>query len=277
MREIPTAMPQAPQARLDLRNRLQYLADRPDGGAIEGWPPERRAALDEMVRADALAYLRRQAAAAVEERLEEGRVRVDRRGWTALRDGHLNDAQALTAVRRWLRADRPFLVLLGGPGSGKSVAASWWITALDLGSRGDAALERWGQRYVDLDTLNFSMGIKAYPLGRYELLGNLVRLQQARFGEEAARYRELLDTPRLVIDELGAEHCDPADARACLFDVIDARQRPRRATVLVGNLTTQAFVERYAAGDARTLDRLRSDNAVFFEIDDDSMRGGDLP
>jgi len=107
-------------------------------------------------------------------------------------------------------------MLLGDPGQGKTVAAAW-------------ALSRCAGRYIRAN--------------------ELCELRASRWrGRD--RYQKHLTTELLVIDELGTE-ADISLAAPTLQDVIDARQRLPRRTLLLGN--DLDLVARY---DARTLDRL---------------------
>lgn len=128
------------------------------------------------------------------------------------------DVRALELVRAWLPSPRAMLVLLSEePGLGKTTAAAW-------------ALSRLPGRYVRAQELS-------------ELRAST---------RERGRYERLVRGELLVIDELGTER-DAVDARDVLQDVVDVRQRLPRRTLLLGNLSKQAFEQRY---DKRTLDRL---------------------
>ncbi len=145
--------------------------------------------------------------------------RLDSDGEKAIVANEMLDTRALQLTRGWLLSSRPALVLLSRPGGGKTVAAGW-------------ALARLPGRYYrarDLEEL---------------MLGTTVRERDAY---RAARSCELL-----VIDELGSER-GQGDAADMLQDIIDARQRLPRRTMLLSNLDPARLVARY---DDRTLDRL---------------------
>lgn len=152
--------------------------------------------------------------------------RLTESGIAALVHDRSEDTRALQLVRPWVaKNSRPMLVLLGDMGVGKTHAAAW-------------ALSRKPGRYI-----------RARDLVE---LGHGGRSDRAHFWEA-------LRTELLVIDELGLER-DETEARDTLQDVVDARQRLPRRTLLLGNLTAKELADRY---DARTLDRMgaKSDDA----------------
>lgn len=144
----------------------------------------------------------------------------------AIYDGRLDETVGIRAVEHWLSAQdpAPCLVLLGGTGSGKTVAALHAIRRLEAGS-----------------------------FARAPELGGAVR---PTFDERKLGQREL--DPRsvrlLVIDDLGAEQLTPRFAEA-LFLAIDARQDVSRRTIITSNLGKEDFRPRY---DARVIDRLNA-------------------
>lgn len=121
-------------------------------------------------------------------------------------------------VQTWMATHTPCLALFGPTGTGKTVSAAW-------------ALARITGRYLCAPDL-------------CDLYVGGVR--------QRSEYRLCVDSPLLVIDELGTE-LDAGVAAAVLHDVVNRRQTSRRRTILLGNLSRAAFVARY---DARTLDRL---------------------
>jgi len=148
---------------------------------------------------------------------------------------------ALSAARTWLeerRAKRakPILVLLSGIGVGKTVAAAW---------------------------------LAAQTGGAYVKMRDFAHLYRAGFGEDAARFQELLSAKLLIIDELTTER-DVDLGRAALHEVVDERGSKDRGLVLIANRTRQEIAERY---DARTIDRLR-ENATAIDLPGKSMRKG---
>jgi len=122
---------------------------------------------------------------------------------------------ALDAVRRepsvWC------VVLSGGVGTGKTVAAAWWGAQVA------------GGRFATLPDLE--------SRGRYDRAG-LASVERAR---------------RLVLDDLGAEHLN--DSSRCLVDgLLDARYRAGNPIVITTNLTARQFRARYGE---RIVDRIR--------------------
>lgn len=147
--------------------------------------------------------------------------RLDLRGAEAIVDDKPERSRALELVQAWLLSSRPMLVLLGDPGQGKTVAGAW-------------ALARMAGRYVRAAEL----------------------CEMRKNWRERHRYYQHLRTELLYLDELGTED-DPIEAQRTLQDVVDARQRPPRRTLISGNLSKAKVVERY---DARTLSRLGIDS-----------------
>jgi len=156
-------------------------------------------------------------------------------GMHALITDELKDTQSLRAVRRWLsKAPRkPFLIMMGSLGVGKTLAASY---AIVVGG------------------------------GRYVTMSEFTRLFSSRWREDYAKAQKLVKSSALlVVDELGIE--DDKHASDALHFIVDNRQRGK--TIFVGNLGFDQFKTRY---DPRTLDRLRpAANAV--ELTGESLRG----
>lgn len=118
------------------------------------------------------------------------------------------------------------LTLAGDPGTGKSIAAAWWLMQPYLpGGPGtgrllwvsSARLARW-QRYDDSDM------------------------------------RKILEADRLVLDDIGTEYADQNGSFLATFDeVVNDRMENNRPTVITTNLAAPEFRERYKA---RIADRL---------------------
>lgn len=149
---------------------------------------------------------------------------------------------ALATVRAWrdsrkARTGKATLMLLGGAGCGKTVAAAWAIA------------NTRGAEYLKMQALS--------------------NLYRAGFGEDHERFQRLLSTSLLVVDELTTER-DIELGRAALHEVIDERQSRDRATILIANRTKKEIAERY---DPRTIDRLR-EGATVCSFEDKSMRKG---
>lgn len=148
--------------------------------------------------------------------------------------GGYSETEALKAARELLAApgDRPFLVLAGTVGSGKTCGAT--LTLLEAA----AAKERWTER----DTPRF-WNAAAVALGA--LLG--------KAGEEVLE--EAIRAPVLVIEDLGAESMVGADVWLSMLGVVvDARYRAEAITIITTNLDMAALRKRYGE---RVADRLR--------------------
>lgn len=115
------------------------------------------------------------------------------------------------------------LLQLGGVGSGKTVAACWWLSQGAGRFVTSALLARW-PRY------------------------------------EAESMRALLEAPRLVIDDLGTEYMDDkGNFMAILDEIIADRCANERQTFITSNLTAIAFKARYGE---RIEDRIREGGTV---------------
>lgn len=132
----------------------------------------------------------------------------------------LTATKMLASVQAWMgRNDvAPVLILSGGPGVGKTVAAAWALASMASSAHAD----------------DF---VKASTIARWF---------SAQFGEmvewaEAAKRR-----PLLIVDDVGAE-ADPIQMSAALLELIDARQHSalRNRTILTTNLSPKAFANRY--------------------------------
>lgn len=156
--------------------------------------------------------------------------------------GELHDTEALRAVHAWLAGSENFLLLLGGTGVGKTVAALVALTELDgvfvrspdLGP----AIEPWK---ADLDR-----GVQTFDPSSPSLV---------------------------VLDDLGLERAEDARWGTSFDELCDARQgsrhgRPLR-TLITSNLTSAQIAERYSE---RARDRIRSSHKRV-TLRGQSMRG----
>lgn len=150
------------------------------------------------------------------------------------------DSTALAAARKFNRdADALFLLLLGPPGVGKTLAAS--LVAVDFASKWP-----WNEQ---------AMGSAAEPI-RYVDAATLTRL--SAFDAEAKRYAEALRScPLLVLEDVGDEGTELG--KGLLVELLMARHAANRRTVLTGNLRPEAFRTRYGAAVA---DRIRAGGYV---------------
>jgi DNA replication protein DnaC len=156
----------------------------------------------------------------------------------------LGSTPAIDAVQRWIDAKgKPILVLLGGVGTGKTVAAAW-------------ALAREARR-------------SPYHGASYAKIRDLANLFRAGFGEDLKAFERHQGARLLVVDELTTER-DADLGRACLHELIDWRGAKGAPTILLANRTKAEIAKHY---DARTIDRLRECAAVV-ELAGKSMRKG---
>lgn len=146
--------------------------------------------------------------------------------------------KALEAARAWFGSDRPTLVLCGGVGAGKTVAAirvmvdagvtAQFVRAVQIG----AHWERWtSDRESHVPPLDVGCGF-------------------------------------LVVDDLGHEPLEDRRSMAALEEIVDARQSMRRRTVFTTNLSNAQILERYS-------ERIRSrwaQSARVIRIDADDAR-----
>ena len=145
-----------------------------------------------------------------------------------------SDTKAMAAVRR-LDSASGIVVLSGGTGCGKTVAACWWAWA-----RG----------------------------GVFEKAGKLSR--RSHWDDTIDR---LIRTPALAIDDLGVEYQDAKGFFSSLLDeLVDTRYENNRATLITTNLGRDDFRARIGGEKGRIASRVRGDGA-FISISDSDMRG----
>lgn len=191
-------------------------------------------------------------------------------------------AHALDVVRRWARTDKPILVLCGGVGVGKTIAALWALSA-QIQARRLADLERehshWERRIADaaehrdraaLEALLADpMPVPPVPPSRAEWVrAPELAARVDPWRDERERGVEPLDleVPWLVVDDLGTEA--PTERWHSAFgELVDARMRVGR-TIISANATKADIRPRY--GD-RVADRLNH-CAVAVELTGESMR-----
>lgn len=142
--------------------------------------------------------------------------------------------QALEAAQKWLGAkpiDREYavwLVLLGGTGTGKTVAATWALRE---------ALRQ---------------GESAY----FRTTSRLSRL--SGFDEGARELAMLSECGLLVLDDVGAE-AQTAWGSGLLQELLDNRHQGYRRTIITSNLSANDFKARLGE---RMTDRIREDGYV---------------
>ncbi len=180
--------------------------------------------------------------------------------------GGVAPTQALDAARAWAGTNGTGALLLLGPrGTGKTVAASWALTA--------CATTRFHRCFCDacngVEATRDCLIEEAHPgrvvderlaahHGLFVKAGELCSALHRPGGEElwsrARRVRVL------VIDDLGREYSDQHGRWLSELDLlIDDRHEARLRTVLTGNLTPEEFKARYGE---RIADRIRQDGRV---------------
>jgi DNA replication protein DnaC len=151
------------------------------------------------------------------------------------------------------------VVLSGGPGCGKTVAAAMWLT--------DPMRMESSWRYTDQLAGVFGRCGNAYsgPKCVWITAAKLARAE--RYDDE--KMTELLRCDRLVIDDLGGEYLDKGGFYASMLDeIINERHAAKLPTVMTTNLNDTAFKARYGE---RISDRIR-ESGRFIGCGNASMR-----
>jgi DNA replication protein DnaC len=145
------------------------------------------------------------------KRLRDARPALDYRDVDRIVADDMQTTVALVAVRAFVESRKPLLVLAGGIGVGKTVAAAWW-----LANRG----------------------------GEYVRAGRVAAVFRAQFGDEVKEQGRLREMRHLVIDEVGTEP-DAKVMGACLFELLDDRRWHEQQTILISNLNRADLLQRY--------------------------------
>ena len=147
----------------------------------------------------------------------------------------------LETMRAWAEStdSKPWLMLCGPVGRGKTVAIAAWLAAVEGGS-------------------------VAYVGAR-----ELERLSMAKFGDDEAAFKKLFDVSALAIDDIGRED-DVGRMQTALLDLVDMRRRVNLHTALATNFVRKAFCERYS--DARLQSRLAECAQWFADVGEDLRR-----
>lgn len=166
---------------------------------------------------------------------------VGERSLHAATDPH--DWDAVVETRRWLATGtQTWLVLVGGKGTGKSVAATWAVR--EACKRGDSAFFRRASEVARLST---------FDAGADEL----TRLRKCAL---------------LVVDDLGTENLT-AHAQGLFFEIFDVRHENHLRTIITSNVGRQQLKERLGE---RLTDRLKSDGRII-ELHGESKRTAKVP
>jgi DNA replication protein DnaC len=166
-----------------------------------------------------------------------GARHLPKRVAAVLSTGADESLEAMAVAKRWLVSPKPWLVLLGGTGLGKSVAAAWALR--QCAERG--ATVAWAQA----DT----MAVSAGGFG----------------GEERAERLRHVDV--LVVDDVGTEHASEF-ARSVMRGILQARHEDLLRTIVTSNLAGAEFRESVGVRLAR---RIR-DECVAVELRGEPMK-----
>ena len=149
---------------------------------------------------------------------------------------------ALEAVRRWQRGERPWLVLLGPVGTGKTHLAIALTKWYDDQHKILVAGEPYNAAHVEFWTVP-------------EFFEAMDRYQRE---EKVSPFVRVLEADLVVLDDLGAENSSAEDRRgrwmlSKLHEIFDFRYRQKKRTIVTTNLTPEQLSKRY--GD-RLLSRM---------------------
>lgn len=156
----------------------------------------------------------------------------------ALIEGEEEVTEALRAVREWAATSKPTLILAGGVGSGKTVAALSFVCSRAVSwqmvrcGRVGAMHERWQSERED--------------------------------HVEALR----MNVPVMILDDLGQEHLDDRRNMTALSELFDCRKSERTRTIVTTNLTADQARKRYPEP---IIDRWR-EAAKWVSLDQASLR-----
>lgn len=132
----------------------------------------------------------------------------------ALLKGELYDTPALAAAKRWVHAsDRPVLVLSGGTGCGKTVAAAWYT----------------------LEHTTAAIWLRP---------SQVTSMFEARFGDLYDEQQRVRACAALVVEDVGRERHHPAMQYA-LAELLESRQGGNKRTVITTPLARKLWSELY--------------------------------
>lgn len=188
--------------------------------------------------------LRRERADARLARIKAERIPLELDVRTALVWGRaIRPTVALEATKKWLLATHsvpPTLVLVGGTGCGKSVAAA----------------------FACLYSLQRSV--------KWRSANAIVRAFAQLYGDGPAQQQQCFDCDLLVMEDVGTE-ADAARMEAAMVELLEARGKdPDRRVIITTNLTQDAFFQAYP--DERLHSRLSPRLAAWVYCPGDDMR-----
>lgn len=171
----------------------------------------------------------------------------------------LTDSKALVTVREWHRdRKRPWLLLCGGTGTGKTLAAAWYLRQLYR----EALEHRWPRRGQHYD---YDVGrlLRSQPRA---VRGSTLATRLRPWSHERTPHDDPHPHRYVVLDDLGTERLDDPRFAEALADFVEARLD--LPTLVTTNLPRKDIRKRY--GD-RIADRWNH-VAHAIEINDRSMR-----
>jgi DNA replication protein DnaC len=157
----------------------------------------------------------------------------------------LKPTTALTATKKWLANPKapPTLVLVGGTGCGKSVAAA----------------------FASLYAMHRTV--------KWRSANALVRAFAQLYGDGPAQQQQCFDCDLLVMEDVGTES-DASRLESAMIELLEARGKdPDRRVLITTNLTQAALFQAYP--DERLHSRLSPRLAAWVYCTGDDMRKGD--
>lgn len=178
----------------------------------------------------------------------------------------------VAAAKGFLSDARPFLVLAGPPGRGKSLAGVWAL----LTARHPDQVYRCSRIGEDGRTVNWDETVPGRPMtGKFVLAVDLTRA-----GMYDREFWARLEKPDLlVVDEVGFELGDGKGyALGNLLNLLAKRQSWERKTILTTNLPWEEFKQHYFSGvGERVFSRAREHGEYFFRCSGPDLRQKPAP